>query len=204
MSDQRQIPAPRETLDPRTEARIATLPTNARMRAALRLVADGWTYREAAKAAGYASPKDLHGWAKRAGLLDAHTERLVAGLRRVASLSTEEIERRLEEAPEEISTKDLGVIAGIATDKIARFEGWSGGADPEASRRRGEQISDVLEMLAQAGAVRVSLEVGPTDRDGRESIRRKSGDHDEGPASGAALESKAQALAQTSGSSQAK
>lgn len=128
------------------------------MRAALRLVADGWTYREAAKAAGYASPKDLHGWAKRAGLLDAHTAHLVAGLRRVASLSTQEIERRLEEAPEEISTKDLGVIAGIATDKIARAEGW-GGDDAATTKRRSEQIADVLDRLAERGGVRVSLEV---------------------------------------------
>lgn len=165
------IPSPLEPLDRQTEARIEALPTNGRMRAALRLVASGWSYREAARAAGYASPKDLHGWAKRAGLLDAHTERLVAGLRRLASLSSQEIERRLEEAPEEISTKDLGVIAGIATDKIARFESWGGSLGPETSKQRGEQITEVLDQLSQMGGVRVTLEVERPEPREKEGIR---------------------------------
>ena len=65
--------------DPEIQQRIAALPANDRMKAALRLVATGVDYRRAAEAAGYRSPKDLHGWAKRAGLLEVHCDRLVAG-----------------------------------------------------------------------------------------------------------------------------
>jgi len=71
--------------------------------------------------------KDLHGWAKRAGLLEVHSERLVAGYKRIAHLSNQEIERRLEEAPQDVSIKDLAVVAGIASDKIARYERWGAG-----------------------------------------------------------------------------
>jgi hypothetical protein len=44
--------------------------------------------------------------------------------RTLAHLSNHEIERRLEEAPEDVSIKDLAMVAGIASDKIAKYERW--------------------------------------------------------------------------------
>jgi hypothetical protein len=53
-----------------------------------------------------------------------HTKQLVAQCKSLADLSGAELERRLVEAPESIGTKDLGVIQGIALDKVANYEGW--------------------------------------------------------------------------------
>jgi len=39
----------------------------------------GTDYRRAAEAVGYRSPKDLHSWAKRAGLLEVQSRELLAG-----------------------------------------------------------------------------------------------------------------------------
>jgi len=174
MSAPAALPALTTPLEPMVEARIAALPTNDRMRYALRLVADGWTYRDAAKTVGYASQKDLYGWAKRAGLAEIHTDRLAASLRRVAHPSTQELERRLEEAPEEISTKDLAVVAGITTDKLARYEGLGAAVDAEAMRARSEQIAEVLERLIQSGGAKVSISVEPAE--GAERQRKPGGD----------------------------
>ena len=121
------------------------------MKSALRLVATGTDYRHAAEAVGYRSPKDLHGWAKRAGLLEVHSDRLIAGYRRIAHLSNQELERRLEESPEEIGTKDLAVVAGIASDKIAKYERWGSGETkgPGTIDRWAELLDRVL---GQGGA----------------------------------------------------
>jgi hypothetical protein len=81
-------------------------------------------YREAALAAGLRSHQDVYRAAKRLGLLEVHTTRLVEGYKRIADLSNQELERRLAESPEEISTKDLAVVSGIALDKVANYEGW--------------------------------------------------------------------------------
>jgi hypothetical protein len=148
MTNDEMLPA---ALDHEIENRIAALPTNDRMKAALRLVAAGTDYRTAAEAVGYRSAKDLHGWAKRAGLLEVHSRELVAGYRRIASLSNQEIERRLEVAPQDVPIKDLAVVAGIASDKIARYERWGAGAIDDGGNvdRWGELANRVL---AQGGA----------------------------------------------------
>jgi len=149
-------------LDPEVQQRIAALPTNDRMKSALRLVASGVDYRRAAEAVGYRSPKDLHGWAKRAGLLEVHSDRLIAGYKRIAHLSNQEIERRLEEAPEDVSIKDLAVVAGIAADKIAKYERWGFGETKETGNaNRWAELMDRL--LEQGGAtLTVKLEHNET------------------------------------------
>jgi hypothetical protein len=145
-------------LDPEVEHRIATLPTNERMKAALRLVAAGVDYRRAAEALGYQSQKDLHGWAKRAGLLEIHSERLVAGYKRIGQLSNQEIERRLEEAPEDVSIKDLAVVAGIASDKIAKYERWG---LSERENTGTDRFGALVERIMAAGGATVSLSIEP-------------------------------------------
>ena len=121
------------------------------MKGALALVAQGTPYREAAQAQGYADHRDVYRWAKRAGLVEVHSEQLVASFRRISELSSAEIERRLVEEPETISTKDLAVIAGISADKIAKAERWgSDGGDRENQRPR--WLEAVSRILEQGGA----------------------------------------------------
>jgi hypothetical protein len=46
-----------------------------------------------------------------------HSRELVAGYRRIANLSNQEIERRLEDAPQDVPIKDLAVVAGMAAPR---------------------------------------------------------------------------------------
>ncbi len=57
--------------------RIEASQARGRKRAALRLVACGWTYRQAANECGYSDHRDLYRDAKRFGLLDVHRQQLV-------------------------------------------------------------------------------------------------------------------------------
>ena len=148
-------------LDPEVEQRIAALPTNDRMKSALRLVATGVDYRRAAEAVGYRSPKDLHGWAKRAGLLEVHSDRLVAGYKRIAHLSNQEIERRLEEAPRDVSIKDLAVVAGIAADKIAKYERWGFGQTKETGNAN--RWAELMDRILEQGGATLTVKLEHAD-----------------------------------------
>jgi hypothetical protein len=133
------------------------------MKSALTLVASGMSYREAAAEIGYSDHRDVYRWAKRAGLLEVHSRELVAGYRRIASLSNQEIERRLEEAPQDVSIKDLAVVAGIASDKIARYERWGSGSleDDGNVDRWGQLVGRVLEQ----GGATMTVKIEPTERE---------------------------------------
>ncbi len=95
-----------------------------RMKRALRHIATGMTYREAAAAEGYATWSDVWGYANKYGLIDLTTGRLIGGCRRIARLSGDELEERLTTHPEEISSRDLVIANGVALDKIAKRERW--------------------------------------------------------------------------------
>jgi len=82
-----------------SEKAIVALTCTERMRAALRLVAEGTPYRDAAEQVGYRDHREVYRWAKKAGLVEVHTKRLVDSYRRIAALSNVELERRLIEAP---------------------------------------------------------------------------------------------------------
>ena len=144
------------------EAAIVALTCTDRMKGALRLIAEGAPYREAAAQASYRDHREVYRWAKRAGLLDVHSKRLVAGYRRIAALSNEEIERRLIEAPGEIATKDLAVISGISADKAAKYEGWGRQVDVEPGSA--SKLLDRLEAVLASGNT-LSLTVSPRPPD---------------------------------------
>jgi hypothetical protein len=131
------------------------------MKGALVLVAEGTPYREAAHAQGYADHRDVYRWAKRAGLLEVHSKQLVAGFRRVAELSSAEIERRLIEEPESISTKDLAVIAGIAADKIAKAERW--GSDVDKDDGQSQRWLNAMSRLLEDGGTTLTISIEPRD-----------------------------------------
>ena len=132
---------------------------------ALRLLAEGKSYREAARQAGLRSTADLKRHAQRFGLVEAHnrarralvvqerewtTAELIESMRQVAGRGAEELLRRLEEEPESIATRDLSVLTGVALDKIAKHERW----DEEDSWERGvpDHVAKLLDALGTRGA----------------------------------------------------
>jgi hypothetical protein len=121
---------------------IAALPCGERMKGALRLVAEGTPYRQAAEAAGYTDHREVYRWAKRAGLREIHTERLVASYKTLASLSNEELERRLVDESNTISTRDLAILSGIASDKVSRYETWGRQSDRAEPANDFETLAD--------------------------------------------------------------
>ncbi len=124
-------------------ARVEASGVQDRMKRALLRVAHGEAVRQAAEAEGYASHAETYRAAKRFGLIDSQKQQLVAGCRRVARLTNEELERRLVEAPEDVSTRDLVVANGVAIDKIAKAERWS------QEHSEGGSFSEVLQQMWQ-------------------------------------------------------
>jgi hypothetical protein len=138
-----------------------------KIKSALHLVLDGTPYRDAAREVGLASHQDLHRAAKRLGLLEVHTTRLVEGYKRIADLSNQELERRLAESPEEISTKDLAVVSGIAADKVSAYEGWRHrNHDPAAAA-----AAAVDRLAALEGKLKLEITVERTPPAERETRR---------------------------------
>lgn len=123
-----------------------------RMKRALRRVASGESFREAAQAEGYKTHSDVYRYARQCGLLSVKDELLIDGCRRVTGMGLAELERRLAEDPEGFSVKELGVTTGILLDKIAKKERW--GLEP----KEGAGALDVLERLADR-VVRGELEL---------------------------------------------
>jgi hypothetical protein len=141
-------------------------------KAALRLLAEGRSYREAAQAAGLRSTADLRRHAARFALVEAQkssrralvareeeatTERVIADLRKVAGKGARELLRRLDEAPDEIATRDLTVLVGVSLDKLKAWENWG---DEDAGPDRAAKMFELLERLTSGGN-RVELKVEP-------------------------------------------
>ena len=155
--------APGDILPENTESwtKIEASALGDRMKRALRRVASGETYREAAQAEGYATHSDVYRMAQRYRLVNATSERIVNRCRNVADLSLEELERRLTEDPGAFSAKELGITAGIATDKVAKKERW-GLSDDESSRR--ESPFEQLARAAMEGKISMDITVQPAPR----------------------------------------
>jgi uncharacterized protein YcaQ len=152
-----------------TPEAIDALPCSERERAGLKLVIDGLTYRAAAQEAGLASHQDLHRLARRFGLAEPHTKAVVGSLRRLLALSAAELERRLVEAPEEITTKDLSVLTGILADKLFRSEGMAAPEDSTFFDRLAalaEQIRAVGGLRLEVTAPRPPIDVSSSNRAG--------------------------------------
>ena len=125
-----------------------------RMTRALYRVALGESYREAAKAEEYADHKDVWNLAKRYGLVQAKKDQILNGTRRVALLSNDELERRLVEQTDDISTRDLIVAGGVAQDKLASAEGWG---RSDASAATGSLDALVTKILDAGGSLKITV-----------------------------------------------
>ena len=113
------------------------------MKRALRRVAVGESFREAAKAEQYGTHSDIYRAARKFGLISITKEKLVGRFRRVSDLSFEELEQRLIDDPGSFSHQQLGVVGGIAADKVAKAERW--GQEPTGG-------GDAIAKLEQIGA----------------------------------------------------
>ena len=119
-----------------------------RMKAALRLVCAGFTYRQAAERLRYSDHANVWRAAKQYGVCEARTEEIIAGSRRISKLAGDTLEARLVEDPDAISTRDLIVARGVENDKLARYERW------------GQQAQDNSALSAFDRAVAAALEGG--------------------------------------------
>jgi hypothetical protein len=84
----------------------------------------GETFREAAANEGYVNHAHIWRVARQHGLYRPQRERILDGCRRVAHLANDEIERRLVEDTDNVSTRDAIVAGGVAIDKLSRAEHW--------------------------------------------------------------------------------
>ena len=136
-----------------------------RMKASLRLIAAGVSYREAARSVLYSDHKSVFRASKRFGLANVRTQELVESSRRIAGLAGDELESRLVENPEDASMRDLAVTRGIEMDKIAKRENWGKESD------EGSSFASAMERVAQAasrGEIEVELKVSPRPERPRE------------------------------------
>ena len=129
------------------------------LRRALYRVALGEPYRQAAKAEGFEDHKTLWRTANRHGLVNAKKEIILNGFRRVARLSSDELEQRLVDDPEDISNRDLIVGMGVAADKLAAAEGWS--KSGAGDNGYGSSLERMVTRAIEAGAVFELKVTGP-------------------------------------------
>jgi hypothetical protein len=112
-----------------------------KMKRALKRVAGGEAIRAAAELEGYASHADVYRAAKRYGLANVRTTKLIESHRRISSLAGEELEDRLLNGPESFSNQQLGIIQGISTDKALAHE--------KTQQHDGSGYISALEQLAK-------------------------------------------------------
>ena len=158
-----------DTIDSRLAAVEAHPKLGRPQKAALRLVAEGRSYREAAREAGLKSTADLRRHAERFGLRDTHlvvrevqkiedSKTLVRELREVAGRGAQELVRRLVEDAQGIQTRDLTVLTGVAVDKLAKWESW--GEQERDANPSG--LGALLERLGASGGT-VSVSIQPNE-----------------------------------------
>jgi hypothetical protein len=129
-----------------------------RMKAALRLVCGGLTYRQASDRLQYANHTSVWIRAKRYGVCEARTEELIAGSRRISKAWGDLIEERIVGAPESISMRDLIVARGVENDKLAKYESWGEQQEENDAVSAFQRLADAI----AAGSVRLELTVEPS------------------------------------------
>lgn len=125
------------------------------VRHGLALLLAGWTYREAERESG-TTRSWLADCTRRMELRPylQRSERLVAAHRGIALRALEELEVRLQDAPDELRAKELSIVAGISTDKVRDWERWRG-TDAETHSTSWERV--VRQILDAGGRLDLSL-----------------------------------------------
>jgi len=129
-------------------AEVAASALGPRMQRILQRVAAGSGVRPACDAEGSSSYSDAYAAARRFKIIDLKTSKLIDGQRGVAGLATELLTARLLDSPEKFSGPQLGIVAGIAVDKVLAH-------DKLGQDDRGGYISaleKMAERFAESGA----------------------------------------------------
>ncbi len=97
---------------------------------------------------------------------------MLDGTRRIAFLANDELERRLVEETDDVSTRDLVVAGGVAQDKLSVAEGWGKGAEETPSTSSVGIAALAEEIVARGGTLelRVSPASDAHHADPREAI----------------------------------
>lgn len=129
----------------------------------LRLMCHGLAGKTAARLASHATDHTVH-----AKLLTRHANsyKITRGERTsladqqatIADLANRELISRLVDKAEDMSAKELSVVAGIATDKLEKAEGWTSG---NAARAEG-LVTEFIRTIREQG-MKAELTVEPAD-----------------------------------------
>lgn len=130
------------------------------MKRALFRVAAGESFREAAKAEQYGTHSDVFRYAQRYGLISITKKTLVDRFRRVSDLSFEELEHRLIDDASSFSAHQLGVVGGIAADKVAKAE--RRGHEPSGAGNTLSKLEQIAASIAEQG-LQLDLSLRPSD-----------------------------------------
>jgi len=128
---------------------------------ALFRVATGESLTEAKEAEG-CSRSHLWKLARRYGLGAPGKAQLLEGQRRLSKLSGDLLEQRMTDDPDDVSTRDLTVIGGVAIDKIANAEGW--GRIQQGDVNYGSALESVAARIIEGGGT-IELTIKPRDPD---------------------------------------
>jgi len=141
-------------------ARVEGSSLNDQMKAALRLVACGEQYREAARLVGYADHSRVYATARKFDLVDLRTQTVIKIDRSISKLAGAELERRLTEKIETITAPQLAVIKGISTDKVLAHD--KSAKDDGTSYM--SALEEVAARVAESGAqLELKVTVKPAD-----------------------------------------
>ena len=132
--------------------RMAQSNTPKNLQVGVQLVTLGWNLYDAAERVG-ADHSELYCVARQFGLTDFETQGIVDGWRGPAYLATRLLEQRMLDDPDKISTRDLTVAGGVATDKVQAHEKQRGEPRPNI-------LGELLERFGEEGG-EIKVEVAP-------------------------------------------
>ena len=134
--------------------RMAQSNTPKHLQLGVQLVTLGWNLFDAAARIG-AESSELYTVARQFGLTNFETSQVIDGWRGPAYLATRLLEQRMLDDPDKISTRDLTVAGGVATDKIQAHERQHGAP-------RKDIMAELLEKIGEdGGKVELTVKANP-------------------------------------------
>jgi hypothetical protein len=128
--------------------------------AGLRWAAAGYNWREVADILGSPDTRSSHirQMADRYGILKilTGTDRIMNLQREIAFEASRATLERIREDPDDVSLKDMAIVAGIATDKVAMREGWKSGG---AAGGESSFVAELRKIAEEGHEVKFSLEI---------------------------------------------
>jgi hypothetical protein len=126
------------------------------LRCLFRIYALGDRWRDTCKAEGLPTHTTVLRHAIKYGMNRRTSDGIIEQQRRIVTLYANEMEKRIVEAPEDLSNRDLQVGMGIAIDKVAKKESW--GAEKKQDKAFGDSLLELAKAVRE-GSVQVEMEV---------------------------------------------